>query len=578
MRRALSRSVAISIIAAVIVVGLLGAYAANLTLLTPSTNTTFSSSASSSSSSLPPSGSVSSSFTTVTITSSHHFPTVSNQNQSFQFVDARPQSSHGGSVILTSRFVNNLGTRETVTLVGVAYPAAVDNISSIGTICCPMIQSYSSYGSSRSTAQLDANPKSVVSANLTFTSLKDGPYLVKLHIVSSNGTSLSPTLNLFLSVSSAGLTCGGQEGAGSIFVDQDNGMVYVANSGTDSLTVINGYTGAIDSTIPLPDLIGSLTFYVYDHGNKELYVGSSFSNEVFAINTSSNYVVNKMIVSRPNQSLVEMIYDPLNGKIFGINFVYSQILAINDSTNKIIANITSVQPPVRAWFDPTNGDIYVEAYNGTIYAMNGDNYSIASKIVLPTAYYSSSLLFDPDEGVFYTSWNNTLSMINATSNTLMESNITLPSSGYRPVLYDPANKDLYVYGGNQLLAIDTTLRAVVGNISLRGVNGGLVQQDPTFFYDPSSGNLYATTDMNPQSGTTGLVQIAKNNTLISDTVLPDWSFIDLNGGGLAFDPMNNVLYGTTGNSSVSLYSINQGNANLLFKISVGTCSVGYLLP
>jgi YVTN family beta-propeller protein len=562
MHLALSRLAAISIIAIFVILAVLGAYAVS-TMIGSTTITN------SSSKSTVTAFSVSNSHTQAAYVGSF-FP----QNESFQFVEAKSVNGTGSAAEINATFRNNLPSSESILLVGVAYSATVYNSSFAGPICCPIVQSYFANNPTTTSATLSVNGKSVFSSKLGFTSLQSGVYLVKLFIAAQNGTALSPASTMYLQVSSSGSVCGGQEGAGSEFVDPDNGLIYVADSGNDGISVINGTTNKVVATISLPDLIGTLQFYAYDSGNKEIYVGGTNQNEVFAINASSNFLLNRIIVTAPNQSVGSLVYDPANGKIFAINFVYSVVSVINDSTNKIIANITGIEGPTNGVYDPKNGNILVDAYNGTVYAIDGNNYSVVAKVSTnqSNSYY---FLYDPDNGLIYTSWGNTIVMINASNDRLLPSTISVNFPSYEPMLYDPSNKNLYVYGNNQLTAISTISANIVANFPVQGVNEGLIQASPFRFYDPFGGNIFVTSLLNPQNGTTALIEIGKTNSILAQTDLPNWPFIDYTGGQI-FDPSNGMLYATSGVSSVSIYPINSPAAPT--TIQLGTCNVGYLPP
>ena len=144
----------------------------------------------------------------------------------------------------------------------------------------------------------------------------------------------------------------------------------------------------------------------------------------------------------------------------------------------------------------------------------------------------------------------------------------------------------YLYGAEQfenssgnpdiLIAIDGANNSVVATIPVAGLFAGLVDESPSFFYHSSNGDLYATSDLNLQNGTTGLLQISQTNKIIAQTVLPQWPF-GQEVGGLTFDSINNMVYGTTGGTTVSVFSINNP-ATLVSTIQLGNCPVGYLLP
>ena len=177
---------------------------------------------------------------------------------------------------------------------------------------------------------------------------------------------------LYRCASNSTAYCGGEEGAGSIFFNQANDELYVGNSGTDSISVMNGSSDALLTTISLPMHDPQVDLLLYDAGNKDLYVGGQDTNIVFAIDTTTNFLAANITVTKPGQSVESLVYDPQqSGKIFAINFVYSLVSAIDDSTNNLVANITGIQAPLQGSYDPKTGDVYVQAYNGTIFVVDG---------------------------------------------------------------------------------------------------------------------------------------------------------------------------------------------------------------
>ncbi|MDV3294032.1 MAG: YncE family protein [Nitrososphaerales archaeon] len=524
------------------------------------------------------------------------FPTGS-ANGTFQFVGATVTGLASG-IAVNATYKNNTPISWSAVLAGTAYPAKADYVpvyggQPFGPICCPIVRNYTANGSTTSFVKANVGAGGTFSSSIVFPSLNGSIYWVRILPLSLNGTSLSPASFLLVETSTAqgnksGNACGGQEGAGPLFYDRDNGLVYVINPGTDAVSAIDGVTGRLVTTISLPDLVGGLGFQLYDPGNKELYVANQYTNEVFPINTSTNRLAGKMIVSQPGQSLGSMVYDPLNGNIFGINFVYSLISVINGSTNKAIVNITGIHGPLGAWFNPRNNELYVQAYNGTVYAMNGDTYKIVAAITMPQ--YAGNFLFNPDNGVIYGISGYTVLIINSSSNTLAKTTIPLPPPPngtigfyYKPVLYNPTNKEIYVYGmalfdqSNQtsspdkLVVIDTANNSLVASIPVRGLGGGLVIETPSFFYDPSTGNVYATTLLNQSNGTAGLLEISgQTNKVISQVTLSGIGF----GVDMAFDSSTRMMFGADWQSEVLI--VNPSSGALVATTVFGSCSYSTL--
>jgi YVTN family beta-propeller protein len=447
-------------------------------------------------------------------------------------------------------------------VVCIAYPARAQygpgfGGKLLGPGCCPIVRSYSTIGSISASAEVNVGSREEVSTSLVFSSLNTtGIYWVKLSAVSLNGTTaLSPISYVLLETAGAAEAvngggtgaCGGQKDVGPIFADSDNREVYVANSGTDAISVLNGSTGRLIATISLPDL-GQLSFFNYS-SEGELYVAGQDSSKIHAIDTSTNYLVGEAVGDSTSDIA------RVDGKIFLVGQSANTPISVFDtSTDAIVASITGVQSPVWSIYSSGNSELYIETYNQTVFALDLSDCRVVAKIPIPYEY-NSNFLYDSANGMLYTVTNGVpqnsansspattdcLLMINTTSNTLVDTNITFPSLGFIPVLYTPSNGEIYPYdGSNTLVAVNTTKDTIVASIPVRGVDVPLVIESPYIFYDSATGNVYATTDLNPANGTTGLLEISgKTNAVISHVTLAGLGF----GNDLAFDSNNRVLFG-----------------------------------
>lgn len=534
---------------------------------------------------------------TATTATSTFVPTMA--NETFQFVGARIVNlANADAVAVNATYTNNLSQPLSAMVVGVAYPAQAEygpgaGGKLLGPGCCPIVRSYSTIGSVFASAKVSAGSREEVSTSLVFSSLNaTGIYWVRLSAVSLNGTTtLSPISYVLLETAGAveavsyGGTgaCGGQEDVGPIFADSGNGEIYVANSGTDAISVLNGYTGRLVATISLPDLGGQLSFS-NDSTKGELYVSGQDPSKIYAIDTSTNYLIGEVACDSTQGSTVARV----DGKVFFIlQFANSPISVFDTSTNTVIANITGVQAPVWSGYISGNNELYIETYNQTVFAIDLSNYHVVAKIPIPYEY-NSNFLYNPANGVLYTVTNGVpqnagnsspattdyLLMINTTSNTLLDTKITLPSLGFFPVLYNPSNGEIYLYdGSNTLVAVNTTKDTIVASIPVKGMDVPLVIESPYIFYDSGTGNVYATTDLVQENGTTGLLEISgKTNAVISQVTLTGLGF----GNDLAFDSNNHVLFGIGYYSNVLMVNLSSGA--LVATTVLGTCSFSTPIP
>jgi hypothetical protein len=514
-------------------------------------------------------------------------------NETFQFVGAGIVNlASADSAAINATYTNNLSQPVSAMVIGVAYPAETE-ISPVGVgkplgpACCPIVKSYSTIGSIFASAKVDAGSREEVSTSLVFSSLNaTGTYWVKLSAVSLNGTTtLSPVSYVLLETAGAAEAvegggtgaCGGQEDVGPIFADSNNGEVYVANSGTDAISVLDGSTGRLVATISLPDLGGGLNLFNYS-GSSELYVRGDNSSETYAIDTSTNYLIGEAVdESFPNG------IGQIDGKIFLMGpLLNSPISVFDTSTNTVVANITGVESPISLTYSSGNNELYIETYNQTVFAVNLTDYSVVAKIPIPFEY-NSNFLYDPYNGVLYTVTNGVpqnagnssppptsdyLLMINTTSNTLVETNIAFPSLGFVPVLYNPSNGEIYLYDGSStLVAVSPTKDTIVASIPVKGMDVPLVMESPYIFYDSATGNVYATTDLNPANGKTGLLEISgRTNQVISNVTLAGLGF----GSDLVFDSNSHALFGPGLYATILMVKLSSG-APVATSV-LGTCS------
>ena len=84
-----------------------------------------------------------------------------------------------------------------------------------------------------------------MTSTLVFDSIASGAYSVEVYVASPDrSTMLSPVSRIFLDATNNSEVCGGEEGSGATFFDPDNGEVYVANDGTQSLWSTRPRTGS----------------------------------------------------------------------------------------------------------------------------------------------------------------------------------------------------------------------------------------------------------------------------------------------------------------------------------------------
>lgn len=257
--------------------------------------------------------------------------------------------------------------------------------------------------------------------------------------------------------------------------DPVNGEVYVANSGSNNVSVISG-TGAV-VTVAVGSAPGGVG---YDPGNGDVYVANSGSANVTAL---SGTAVIAAIRVTANPSGVA--YDPGNA------YVYVSDLAQGGgdsgvsvlSGTRTVANITGFT----GWagtsgvaIDGANGDAYeaVTVPAGWVSVFSGTTWL---RTIHTGENTPDAVAYDPADGYVYVAneFSNNVTVISGTTI------VAAVGVGNSPdcIGYDPTNQEIYVanWGSSSVTAISGTKVVASIPVGLRPVGVA---------YDSGNGDLY----------------------------------------------------------------------------------------
>jgi len=220
--------------------------------------------------------------------------------------------------------------------------------------------------------------------------------------------------------------------------DSYDGNVYVANKVSNNVSVINGATDKVVDTIP----VGSWPYSVaYDSSNGDVYVANDDSNNVSVINGATNLVVATIPVEVYPYSVT---YDSGNGNLYVVNYGTNDVSVISGATNLVVATIpTNETAPEYAAYDSGNGDVYVtNSYSQSVSVISGTTNTLVGTI--PVGSIPGGVAYDGRNGDVYVAndGSDTVSVIRGTTNTVVA---TIPV-GRAPsaAAYDSQNGDVYV--------------------------------------------------------------------------------------------------------------------------------------
>lgn len=304
-----------------------------------------------------------------------------------------------------------------------------------------------------------------------------------------------------------------------ISVNPSTGLIYVANSGSNTVSVIDGKTGNVTSTIP----VGSHPFDIAaDPVTNKIYVTNTFDHSVSVIDGSTNAVEKTMslgssdepygigvdsntdmvyiacqycptvwVINGTTDSIVKTVSGPYNNDVIGIDQAtdkiyvsgttydpYNGVITIDGSTNSVAGNVQTGGNPFYLAVNAASDRIYVSDYGtDSIYMIDGATNTLAGTIQLGATSYGLGI--DPQTNKVYVAKNdNTVSIIDDTSNSVIE---TVPV-GSHPwgVAVDSDTDKIYVAnsGSNTVSIIDGTLSSAGSRPSspqsLQASNGNAV--------------------------------------------------------------------------------------------------------
>jgi gliding motility-associated-like protein len=241
------------------------------------------------------------------------------------------------------------------------------------------------------------------------------------------------------------------------------GSAYIANSGSNSVSVINIATNTVTATIP----VGISPFcVVVNHAGTIAYVGNSGSISV--INTATNAVTATIPVDANS-----MVISPDDSKLYAMN--YPNITVINTVNNSLVLNFTygNILPSSLA-ISPDGNNLYIAGNTSDdVLVFNTANYTQIADI--PTGHNTAVIGLSPDGSRLYvpSSLDNVVVVINTADNSVVS---TIPV-GFGPLDVVVSNDGSRAYVSNggftTVSVINTASNQVISTIPVGGAPAGL---------------------------------------------------------------------------------------------------------
>ena len=292
---------------------------------------------------------------------------------------------------------------------------------------------------------------------------------------------------------------------------------------------------SLTSTIPVGD--GPLGI-AYDFKNGNMYVANFLSNTISVIDGNTNNVISTIPLGS-NASPADVAFDSENGKLYVTNFNAGTVSVIDGNTNQVIATLTVGGNPTAIAFNPITENIYVADGVNRVDVIDPITDNIVASVIVGNE--PSGIAFDSHDGDMYVTnfLSGTVSVIDTRTNTVIATIAMPPGANPSGVAFDSSNSEIYVTnfyqtgvgaggvgGGGIVSVIDDNTNTIVDNL--------LVDSAPEeMVFDSASGQLY-TTDflsntvdvispfgtIDPQQGIQDLIQRIQTMNGIAPDIKP----------------------------------------------------------
>jgi len=234
--------------------------------------------------------------------------------------------------------------------------------------------------------------------------------------------------------------------------DSSNGIVYVTDAGSNAVSLVSGSTNEAVATVQVPS---SPLGVAYDSGNGDLFV-SSFGGHLLNVIAGSTLVKNITVGTSPTG----VAYDSSTGSIYVTNSATNNVSVVSDVTDAVVTTIAVGNDPAGVTFDTWNGDLYVTNYNsGNVTVISGVTNKAVASITVGTGPFG--VAFDSENGNIYVTnaGQDTVSVISGSTNSVVSTlNV---GKGPQGIAFDADEGRLYVAdaGSNSTNMISTLVRA-----------------------------------------------------------------------------------------------------------------------
>jgi YVTN family beta-propeller protein len=342
----------------------------------------------------------------------------------------------------------------------------------------------------------------------------------------------------------------------AVAVNPLTNMIYVANNGSSNITVINGATN-VASTVTDPNAISPIAVALNPLTNM-VYVANSESNNLTVINGAGNTLVGSVGVGNIPAAVV---VNPATNMVYVANRASNNVTVVNGANNTIAATVGTGTNPDSLAVDTATDMVYA-ANNGSnnLTVINGASNTVAATVGVGTS--PAAVTVNPVSDVVYVANNGSgnVTVINGANNTVTATVAT----GNSPIAVaaDPTTDQIYVVNNasNSVTVIDGVSNATTTVADSHAIAPVAVAVDPV------TNTVYTA-----NNGSANVTVVDADNNLVTTTLTTS-----TNPSAVALDTVTNKVYVV--NSASNTVSVIDGTTNLVVAtVNTGTNPVAIAL-
>lgn len=218
-----------------------------------------------------------------------------------------------------------------------------------------------------------------------------------------------------------------------IIVDKTTNYIWVSNRGSNSVNYINSTTNTVVGSIP----VGTLPFGVIKV-EEYIYVANQGSNNISIIDTNSNLITATISISTPRN----FAYDEVNNYLWVTGVGPDYVGIVDLKSNLIIGSVSVGANPYSAAYDMDNEYVYITNYSSNSVSV----IDTQSQLVIATVSVGTNpdgIVHDGNNAKIYVS-NYTTANISVIDHTTVVETFSIAGGNGRGLEYDNLRGKIYL--------------------------------------------------------------------------------------------------------------------------------------